>query len=119
VATAPPVPHPLPDALVEIVTQRFRILGEPMRIKILDRLRASPATVGELRDATGATQQNVSKHLGVLLAARMVSRAREGNFVRYAIADDTLFALCEVVSDGLRRQLDELDAVFGDGGDDR
>lgn len=118
-ATATAVPHPLPDALVEIVAQRFRILGEPMRIRILDRLRGGPATVGELRDATGATQQNVSKHLGVLLLAGLVSRAKEGNFARYSIADDTLFDLCEVVSDGLRRQLDELDIVLGDGTDAR
>lgn len=116
-ATVDSVPHPLPNALVEVVAQRFRILGEPMRIRILDHLRGGPATVGELRDATGATQQNVSKHLGVLLLAGMVSRAKEGNFARYSIADDTLFALCEVVSDGLRRQLGELDVVLGNGGD--
>jgi hypothetical protein len=55
----------------------------------------------------------------VLLLAGMVSRAKEGNFARYSIADDTLFALCEVVSDGLRRQLGELDVVLGNGGDAR
>ena len=106
------VPHPLPDSLVDVIAQRFRILGEPMRIKLLDRLYEDAATVGELQEATGATQQNVSKHLSVLLGAGLVSRTREGNFVRYAIADDSLYALCDVVYSGLRRRLDELDAVL-------
>ena len=71
-----PMPHPLPSELTELIAQRFRVLGEPMRIKLLDRLRDGEATVGELHEALGASQQNVSKHLGVLLAAGMVSRRR-------------------------------------------
>ena len=86
--------------MVELVAERFRVMAEPMRIKLLDRLRESPATVGELTLATGASQPNVSKHLGVLHAAGIVSREKDGNFVRYAIADESVFALCET---GLRR----------------
>ena len=44
-------PHPLPEPLIELVAQRFRVLGEPMRIKLLDRLRDGDATVGELQQA--------------------------------------------------------------------
>ena len=106
------IAHPLPDALVELIAQRFRVLGEPMRIKLLDRLRDGAATVYELQEALGASQQNVSKHLGVLLSAGMVSRTKHGTSARYAIADEAVFALCEQVCNGLRRQLDELDAVL-------
>lgn len=106
------IPHPLPDPLVEVIAQRFRVLGEPMRIKLLDRLREGPATVGELQEATGASQQNVSKHLGVLLGAAIVSRSRDGNFVRYSISDNSVFDLCETVCGGVRRQVDELNAVL-------
>ena len=35
------IPHPLPDALVELIAQRFRVIGEPMRIRLLDALRLS------------------------------------------------------------------------------
>ena len=49
-----------------------------MRIALLDRLRDGEATVGELTEATGASQQNVSKHLGVLLNAGIVSRTKRG-----------------------------------------
>ena len=108
-----PIPHPLPEQLVELIAQRFRVLGEPMRIKLLDRLRDGAATVGELQEAVGASQQNVSKHLGVLLQAGLVSRTKAGTSSRYAIADESVFELCEHVCGGLRRQLAELDAVLG------
>ena len=100
----PTVPHPLPRPLIELIAQRFRHLGEPMR-------------VGELTEATGASQQNVSKHLGVLLNAGIVSRTKRGTSSVYAIADDTVFALCEQVCGGLRRQLEELELVLQGGGD--
>ena len=83
-----------------------------MRVKLLDHLRDGPATVQDLKEATGASQQNVSKHLGVLLQANLVSRTREGNFARYAITDESVFDLCETVCGGLRRQLDELESVL-------
>ena len=83
-----------------------------MRIKLLDRLRDGAATVGELQDVTGASQQTVSKHLGVLLGAGLVSRAREGSFARYSIADPMVFALCDQVCGGLRRQADELESLL-------
>jgi DNA-binding transcriptional ArsR family regulator len=108
-----PIPHPLPDELAELIAQRFRVLGEPMRIKLLDRLREGEATVGELREALGASQQNVSKHLGVLHGAGMVSREKAGTSTRYAIADESVFDLCEHVCGGLRRQVSELDSVLG------
>ena len=106
------VPHPLPAPLVELIAERFRVLAEPMRIRLLDALREAPATVLELQQATGASQQNVSKHLGLLLRSGLVSRSKEGNFSLYAIADEGVFDLCEQVCGGLRRQLDELDALL-------
>jgi len=109
------VPHPLPDPLTELIAQRFRVLGEPMRIKLLDALRDGEATVGELVDRLGASQQNVSKHLGVLHQAGIVSRAKEGTFVRYSIADSGVFDLCEQVCGGLRQQISELDQILTGG----
>ena len=106
------IEHPLPDRLVELIAQRFRVLGEPMRIKLLDRLRDGEASVSELQEAVGASQQNVSKHLGILHAAAMVRRTKRGNRTVYAISDPGVFDLCEEVCGGVRRQLEELDAVL-------
>jgi DNA-binding transcriptional ArsR family regulator len=111
-ADLPPVPHPLPEPLIELVAQRFRVLGEPMRIKLLDQLRERDSTVGELQQALGATQQNVSKHLGILHSAGMVRRTKRGNSVVYAIDDPAVFELCDQVCGGVRRQLAHLDAIL-------
>lgn len=105
-------PHPLPDPLIELVAQRFRVLGEPMRIKLLDHLRDGAATVGELQEALGASQQNVSKHLGILASAGMVSRTKRGTSAVYAISDPGVFDLCDQVCGGVRRQIAALDELL-------
>ena len=107
------LPHPLPDELAELIARRFRVLAEPMRIRLLDRLRAGEATVQQLTAATGATQQNVSKHLGVLLEAGVVVRRKDGNYAWYSIADDGVFALCEDVCGSVGQRLEELRRVVG------
>ena len=109
------LPRPLPEPLIELIAQRFRVIGEPMRIKLLDTLRDGPRTVGELVEHLGATQQNVSKHLRVLHQAGLVSRSKRGTFAYYAIADDGVFALCDQVCGGLRTQINELDQILTGG----
>ena len=103
--------HPLPDELVELIAERFRALAEPTRMKLLDRLREGEATVLELTALVGTTQQNVSKHLGLLQHAGIVSRRKQGNFAYYRIADETVYALCEDVCDSLQQQLRSLSAL--------
>ncbi len=107
-----PVPSPLPDPLVELVAQRFRVLSEPARIKLLDALRPGPASVNELAARTGLSQQNASKHLGVLHTAGLLQRSRTGTTARYAIADPSVFILCELVCDALRERYTALQAVL-------
>ncbi len=110
------IPHPLPAPLVDLIAQRFRVIGEPMRIRVLDALRDGPMTVTELTDALDSTQQNVSKHIGVLAQAGIVGREKDGTRVRCFIADDSVFALCELVCGGLRAQVAELDHLLAGGG---
>ena len=54
----------------------------------------------------------MSKHLGVLHAAGMVGRTKEGNHARYAISDPSVFELCDQVCGGVRRRVAELDALL-------
>ena len=89
------LPHPLPNDLAELIARRFRVIGEPMRIRLLDRLRDGEATVTELTEALGASQQNVSKHLAVLAEAGILGRRKDGNRVYYRVVDEGVFALCE------------------------
>jgi DNA-binding transcriptional ArsR family regulator len=111
---AVPVPHPIPDSLAEVIADRFRLLADPTRIRILDRLRDGELTVQEITAQLGTSQQNVSKHLGQLLRAGIVAREKDGNFARYRILDQAVFELCEHVCGGLERQLDEMRALLGE-----
>ncbi len=97
--------HPLPEALVELIAERFRVVGEPMRIRLLDALHEGPRTINELTEALGATQQNVSKHVGVLAHAGIVGREKDGTRVRCFIADDSVFELCELVCGSIQDRL--------------
>jgi len=106
--------HPLPEPIVELVARRFRVMGEPMRIRILDRLRDGEATVAELTETLGTSQQNVSKHLGVLHEAGILGRRKQGNHTLYAIADDSVLGLCDEVCGGLRRQFTDLAELVGE-----
>ena len=106
-----PLPQPLPDDLVELIARRFRVLGEPMRIKLLDRLRTGEASVNELTDALGASQQNVSKHLTVLADVGIIGRRKQGTHVYYRIADESVFALCDQVCGSVEQQLRALSEV--------
>ncbi len=102
-------------AMAEVIAERFRLLADPTRIRILDALREGDATVGALHDLIGTSQQNVSKHLGLLHRAGVVAREKEGVCVRYRIADETVFALCEGVCGGIERHLGALQSLMGEG----
>ena len=91
----------VPNSLVA-VARLFKVLAEPTRLDILQHLKGGACSVGELEDATGQKQANVSKQLGILFTAGLVSRERDGNTVRYAIADPMVFDLCELVCGKLR-----------------
>jgi DNA-binding transcriptional ArsR family regulator len=108
----PTIPHPLPEPLVELVAQRFRVIGEPMRIRILETLRSETLTVNEVAERLGTSQQNVSKHIGVLTQAGIVAREKDGTKVRCSIADPVIFELCDLVCGGLHQQVAELNAIL-------
>ncbi len=105
------LPHPLPDDLVELIARRFRVIGEPMRIRLLDRLRDGEATVGELSEALTDSQQNISKHLAVLADVGILGRRKEGNHVYYRVVDEGVFALCEAVCGSVQQQLRSLNEL--------
>jgi DNA-binding transcriptional ArsR family regulator len=72
-------------------------LSEVARLRLLRELMQGERTVSELTEATGMKQGNVSKHLGLLLVAGVVSRRQEGNFAKYALVDGTVTQLCALV----------------------
>jgi DNA-binding transcriptional ArsR family regulator len=93
----------------------LRVLADPTRIELLDLLRQREASVQELTETIGSTQQNVSKHLRVLLEAGIVGRRKLGNYAYYSVTDEGVFALCEDVCGSLAEQLESLREVVGAG----
>lgn len=81
---------------------RFKLLGEPMRLKILQSVCGGPRTVNEIVKAAGSTQANVSKHLALLAAAGILERKKDGQRVYYGMKDTLVVRLCELV----RAQID-------------
>jgi len=88
---------PLDPHVLDLIADRFKVLSEPARLRILDLLRSDAMTVTELIDATGLGQANVSKHLQVLYAHGFVKRSKEGPFTRYAVAGRDVFRLCDIM----------------------
>jgi DNA-binding transcriptional ArsR family regulator len=99
------------DALT-LVAARFRLLSEPMRLRILQELVGGEKTVGELTQAVSSTQPNVSKHLKFLQDGGVVTRRQQGNLAYYSVVDDTVFNLCDAVCQGLRSRAAAQAAIF-------
>lgn len=102
----------LSDEAIELIAARLRVIAEPNRIRILGLLNEGDSTVQELTDRLMTTHQNVSKHLGVLYQAGMVSRRKDGISVRYALVDWTGWWLVEQMATSVADRLDELQGLF-------
>jgi ArsR family transcriptional regulator len=82
---------------LERVAGRFKMLGEPMRLKILQAVCRGPRTVNDIVAAAGSTQANVSKHLALLAAAGILQREKNGQCVYYGVKDRLAIKMCELV----------------------
>jgi DNA-binding transcriptional ArsR family regulator len=97
---------PLTSDAAELIAHRFLALSDPTRLRIVDVLRSrGEASVRELTEALGTSQQNVSKHLATLHAEGFVSRRKQGTSSIYWVADPSVFDLCEQVCGGIEAQL--------------
>ena len=98
---------------IELIAHRFKLLAEPMRLRLLNELRDGPLTVGELVDRIETSQANVSKHLGLLRRGGLVSRTKDGPASIYSISDPAIFALCDLVCRGLEDETADRLRVLG------
>jgi len=87
----------LTEAELNHLATRFKLLGEPMRLRILQAVCHDAKSVNEIVEATGSTQANVSKHLALLASAGILSRKKEGQCVYYGMKDAMVMQLCSMV----------------------
>jgi DNA-binding transcriptional ArsR family regulator len=104
----------LTSEALELVAARFRAMGEPLRLRILQELKDGERNVSALAESVESTQPNVSKHLRILQDAGLVKRRQQGTTVYYSIADELVFELCEMICSRLHDRLEaQVDALKG------
>lgn len=113
-SVAKPTAERMSERMLELVAARFRTMGEPFRLRLLQVLETGERSVGDLVEALDGNQSNVSKHLRVLYEADLVTRRREGTTILYSIGDPMVFKLCELVcrnaEERTRQELEEISA---------
>jgi len=102
----------LSPVALELLSARFRALGDPTRLRILNNLMQGECCVSDLVESTGLEQPCVSRHLIVLRREGILTRRAEGNRAYYSIDDSTVMRLFGLVCSGLSERLsDDLDAL--------
>lgn len=107
---------PYPDEVLELIAERFRVLAEPARLRLLHTLMMGERTVTQLVEETGLGQANVSKHLQLLRTGGFVQRRKEGLFAIYSIQDPTVEDLCRIMCDRLEADVTGRTELLATGG---
>lgn len=93
------------DYEIEAAAQRFALLGDPTRLRILHAvMEHDEMSVGAIAEMCSTSRFNVSAHLSRLAAAGIVARRREASTVFYRIDDRNLPRICDIMCDSLRRR---------------
>jgi len=95
----------LSPAAISLVAARFKVMGEPFRLRLLQALDRGEKSISALAEALEASQPSVSKHVKILYDSGLIARRQEGNTVYCSIADATVFELCDVVCSSLRERI--------------
>jgi DNA-binding transcriptional ArsR family regulator len=104
---------PLSDEALELIARRFATLSQPIRLRLVHALFDGEKNVNTLVKETGGTQTATSRQLQALTQAHILVHRKEGLQVFYAIADPTIFDLCEVVCGSLAKQLTRQATALG------
>ncbi len=104
--------QPVPPEVIQQVSDYFSVLGEPMRLRILNLLRNGEKCVQDLVEETDTSQANVSKHLKVMLQAGILTRRSKGTLAYYSVEDDLIFELCNLVCDRLASRIEQQAQYF-------
>jgi DNA-binding transcriptional ArsR family regulator len=100
------------EELIDRIAEIFKVMSEPMRLKILDSLRHGEKNVSELMKLTGSQQANVSKHLGIMKKAGVVTARRKGLHIYYSLKEKRFFTICDSVCEYLAKRHEEENGLF-------
>lgn len=91
----------------EALAQMFRVLGDPSRLRILRMLQDGEMNVTQICKKLKAHQPTVSRHLGIMRMAGLVSTRRSGKMIYYSLKDLRLDAYTR----GMRSLLGRADVL--------
>jgi len=92
----------------------FRLLGHPVRVRVLELLRDGELTVGELQAALELDSGGMSQHLTAMRRQGVLESRKEGVKVHYRVKDPRTFQLLAVARAIVTGQLEESSAILGD-----
>ena len=102
-----PMAGTIPDELLDVMAEKFRMLADSTRLAILRTLMAGERSVGQVVEETGRGQANVSKHLKLLTEAGLLARRKTGLQVFYRVDDPLVEQLCNLVCQTIIRDVED------------
>ena len=98
----------IPDQVLVLMAEKFRMLSEPTRLMILRTLMSQgEVNVSQIVEQTGSTQANISKHLKQLAVAGLLTRRKEGLNVLYQLDDPVVQKICHLVCETILKEIEE------------
>jgi ArsR family transcriptional regulator len=97
-----------------VKAELFRVLGHPMRVRIIELLRDGEHSVGDLQTALGLDSSGTSQHLAALRRQGLVEGRREGTSVFYRAKDPRIFQLLESARQIITSSLAETRALLAE-----
>jgi len=96
-----------------------KALSSPHRLELLELLAQAERTVDDVASEIGMSKANASQHLQALREAGLVESRKQGLFVHYRLADDSVVELSRAIRMVAERRLAELDRIVRDHFGDR
>ena len=92
----------------------FRVLGHPVRVRMLQLLRDGERSVGALRDELDLDSSSTSQHLAALRAQGLVASRKEGTSVFYRVKDPRTLELLELAKQIISAAREDNQALLDD-----
>lgn len=106
--------HVRSDPVYVLKAQLFRVLGHPVRIRILELLLEGERTVGDLQAALNLDSSGTSQHLAALRQQGVLESRRAGTSVYYRIRDPRVSQLMAVAKQILTSALSDSHTLLRD-----
>ncbi len=98
-----PEHHKLTREGLALVADKFKALADPTRLAIIQALMDGELSVNAVVSQTGSSQPTVSRHLGILLKAGLVTRRKSWPHYLYSIGDPNVSVMCRAMCDCAER----------------